>query len=379
MSLLEEIRPTWLEVNLNNLIYNIRNIRKFVQREVKIMAVVKADAYGHGAVICGKIFLENGADMLAVATITEAIELRKGNIKAPILVLGYTQDNLLCKGIEYDITQTIYTLEQAKIVSEYAKEMNVMGKIHVKVDTGMSRLGFTINENSIKEIEAIIRLDNIDLEGIFSHLLQSDTLDKSISKEQFRRFKWILSELEDRDIDIPIKHISNSASALDMPEYNLDMVRIGIMLYGMYSSDEVQASKIDLKLASSFKTRVAQFRNIKKGDYVGYDQGFIADKDMKIATIPVGYADGYTKEMFDITHPSIEDIKIPVIGKICMDQSMIDVSKITHIERNDIVSLYRNQGDDMIPELICTIGRRVPRVYVFNEEIVLKVDYILDK
>lgn len=376
MNLLENVRPTWLEVDLDNLKYNIRNIRKYVDKKVKILAIVKANAYGHGAVTCGEIFLENGADMLAVATLTEAMELRNAHIKAPILVLGYTQDSALEKVVKYDITQTIYTLEQAKIISDKAKSMNKSGKIHIKIDTGMSRLGFTINKDSLEQIEMICGLEHLYVEGIYSHLLQSDTKDKSISKEQFKRFKWVLDELSSRNINIPIKHISNSASALDMPEFNLDMVRIGVMLYGMYSSDKVKSSRIDLKLASSFRTRIAQFREIEKDDFVGYSQGFKAERSMKIATIPVGYADGYTGEMVRLTQPSIDNKRAQVVGRICMDQTMIDVSEIGKISRNDIVDLYRFQRDEIIPELISMIGRRVPRVYILNNKIVSIIDYL---
>lgn len=376
MNLLENVRPTWLEVDLDNLKYNIINIRKYVDKKVKILAIVKANAYGHGAVTCGKIFLENGADMLAVATLTEAMELRNAHIKAPILVLGYTQDSALEKVVKYDITQTIYTLEQAKIISDKAKSMNKSGKIHIKIDTGMSRLGFTINKDSLEQIEMICGLEHLYVEGIYSHLLQSDTKDKSISKEQFKKFKWVLDELSSRNINIPIKHISNSASALDMPEFNLDMVRIGVMLYGMYSSDKVKSSRIDLKLASSFRTRIAQFREIEKDDFVGYSQGFKAERSMKIATIPVGYADGYTGEMVRLTQPSIDNKRAQVVGRICMDQTMIDVSEIGKISRNDIVDLYRFQRDEIIPELISMIGRRVPRVYILNNKIVSIIDYL---
>lgn len=379
MNLLDDIRPTWLEVNLDNLKYNMRNIRSFIDEEVKILAVVKADAYGHGAVTCGKVFLENGADMLAVATLTEAIELRKADISAPILVLGYTQDESLDKAIENDITQTIYSLDQANILSDKAREMNKTGNIHIKINTGMSRLGLSVNSESLDIIEEIYKLDNLNVEGIFSHLLESDVKDKSISRDQFKKFKWILNELEDRGIRIPIKHISNSAAALDMPEFNLDMVRIGILLYGMYPSDEVEVSNVDIKLVSSFKTKIAQCREIEKNDFVGYDQGFIADRNMRVATLPVGYSDGYTLEMGQLVRPHINDVPVEVIGNICMDQAMIDISNMENVKRNDPVSLYRYEDDEMIPELICMIGRRVPRVYISNGEIVSIVDYVIGR
>lgn len=377
MTLLEEIRPTWLEIDLDRLKYNMKSVRDYVDRDVKILAVVKANSYGHGAVECAPVFLENGADMLGVATLVEAIELRRAEIDAPILILGYTQDSELHKVIEYDITPMVFTYEQARILSEEARKMNKTCKLHIKIDTGMSRLGFSINEENIEIIRGISRLEGVFIEGIYSHFLQSDIRDKTITKEQFKRFIWLSDRLREKGVNIPIRHISNSASALDNPEHNLEMVRVGQMIYGIYSSDQVKKSNIDLKFASSFKTRISDYRTIEEGDFVGYSQGFIADRKMKVAALAVGYADGYTKEMSQLVGAEYKGKRISILGNICMDQCMVDISGIDDVRRNDIVSLYGYEDGEMRAQLIARIARRVPRVYISGGRPISVVDYLL--
>lgn len=275
MNNLSQIRPVWAEINLDNLAHNIKEIRKITKEGTMIMAVVKANGYGHGSIDVAKTFLDNGADRIAVATLSEAIELRKAGIKVPILILGYTPKEQYDKVLKNNIIQTIYSYEDAIVLSQRAVGLNTEAFIHIKVDTGMGRIGFLPDSQSIDSIEKISRLQGIKIEGIFTHFAKADEMDKSHTRSQYEKFIWINDELKSRGIEIPIKHVSNSAAIIDLPEYNLDMVRPGIILYGYYPSDEVDKTRIDLKPAMTLKARVS---NIKK---VPMEQVLVMDKSMQ--------------------------------------------------------------------------------------------------
>lgn len=391
MTSLDEIRPVWAEIDLDNLAHNIKEVRRVTKKDALVTAVVKANAYGHGSIMAAKTFLENGADRLAVATLSEGIELRKAGIKAPILILGYTPESQAKIAIENDIIQTVYTYENAKVLSNIAKSINSTAKVHIKIDTGMSRIGFKVEEKTIDEIVKISKLSNLYMEGIFTHFAKADEKDKTFTEKQFEKFQWVIDELEKKDIHIPIKHVSNSAGIIDLPQYNLDMVRGGIMIYGLYPSNEVRKDRVSLKPAMKLKAKISNLKVVPKGTGISYGQIFITNKESKIATIPIGYADGFTRLLTSKGEVSIKGNRAPIVGKICMDQCMIDVTDIPDVEIGDEVILF-GDGKDNSPhideiakklgtinyEIVCMVGRRVPRVYIKNGDIVNIVDYLLD-
>lgn len=391
MDTLDEIRPVWAEINLDNLAHNIREVRKHTKKDTLVTAVVKANAYGHGSVETANTFLENGADRLAVATLTEAIELRKANINAPILILGYTPTTQYNKVIEYDIIQTVYNYEEAKILSNKSVELKREVKIHIKIDSGMGRIGFLPTERSVEEIIKISYLSNIEVEGIFTHFAKADEVDKTHAKIQHDRFINIVNKLEEKGLNIPIKHVSNSASIIDLPDYNLNMVRAGIMMYGFYPSKDVNKEKIILKPAMTLKAKISNLKVVDKGTGISYGQIFVTERESKIATIPIGYADGFTRMLTGKAEVYVKGKRVPIVGKICMDQCMIDVTEVEDITIGDEVVLfgYGKEGyphvdeiaeklDTISYEIVCMVGRRVPRVYISEEKVVKIRDYLLD-
>lgn len=389
MFTLKDSRPVWAEINLNHLAHNIKEVRRLVGRDVVITAVVKADAYGHGALLSAKTLLDNGGDRLAVATLSEAMELRKAGIKAEILILGYTPSYQSNSIIENGITQTIYNLQGAKALSDEAKKLGKTAKIHLKIDTGMGRLGFLSQEVSIKKIIEIINLPNIYVEGIFSHFAKADEKDKDFSIQQYERFIRVINDLKKADIEIPIKHIANSASIIDMPEYNLDMVRAGIMLYGLYPSDEVNKGRVELKPVMTLKATISNIKTVPKGVGISYGHKFVTDKTYKIGTLPIGYADGFTRLLTSKGEVSIKGKRVPIIGSICMDQCMVDASDFEDVNVGDEVILFGDGSmnepiaDELASslgtvnyEIVCMISRRVPRVYIKDNRIVCIKDYL---
>ncbi|QQY80025.1 alanine racemase [Keratinibaculum paraultunense] len=390
MQKLNEIRPVWAEINLDNLIHNIKEVRRITKKDTLVTAVVKANAYGHGSVEVAKAFLENGADRLAVATLSEAIELRKADILAPILILGYTpiyQYRLVTK---WGIEQTIYNYESAKALSDVGTKLGKNSKIHIKIDTGMGRIGFLPNKNSIEEIIKISKLPNLKIEGIYTHFAKADEKNKEYTTSQFKKFMYVVNELEKNGINIPTKHVSNSAAIIDLPQYNLDMVRAGIMLYGYYPSDEVDKDKVILKPAMTLKAKVSNVKMVPKGTHISYGGIYTTDKESQIATIPIGYADGFSRLLTSKAEAFIRGKRVPVVGKICMDQCMLDVSEVENINIEDEVVLFGYEKDyptveeianklgTISYEIICMVGRRIPRVYIKNGEIVKIIDYLLD-
>nr|WP_317358420.1 alanine racemase [uncultured Tyzzerella sp.] len=364
------------EINLDNIAYNVANIRKTIDKKTKIMAIVKADAYGHGAIEVAKTALYNGADWLGVAIIDEAIELRKNNIFEPILILGHTIEHKLLQVIKYNITQTVFSYDMAKKLSDEAKKIEKTVDIHIKIDTGMSRLGFLPNDKTIDEIIAIKNLPYINITGIFTHFATADMKDKSFTKEQFEKYLWVIKKLEEKGINNLIKHISNSGAILDLEEYRLDMVRAGIILYGMYPSKEV-LKNIDLKPAMSLKTHISYVKEIEENISVSYCRTYFTNKKTKIATIPVGYADGYSRILSNKARVFVNGKYANVIGNICMDQFMIDVTYIPNVKEGDIVTLMgenikaeelANLQNTINYEIVCNIGKRIPRVYIKNNQ-----------
>jgi len=386
---LDEVRPVWAEINLDNLAHNMREVKKSVKEGTLITAVVKANAYGHGSVYAARTFLKNGADRLAVATLAEAIELRNAGIDVPILILGYTPVSQYSSVIEHDITQTIYNLESARAFSQTAGKLNKTGYIHIKIDSGMGRIGFLPTDKSVNDILEISKLPNIMVEGIFTHFATADEKDKTYTYTQYERFMYVINKLEGRGLSIPVKHVSNSAAIIDLPDFNLNMVRAGIMLYGYYPSDEVHKERVNLLPAMSLKARISHVKAVPADTGISYGQIFVTKRESKIATIPIGYADGFTRMLSSKGEAYIKGRIVPIVGRICMDQCMLDVTEIEDVKVGDEVILFGYEegslnADDIAAklntisyEILCMVGRRVPRVYVQDGEIIAVDDYLM--
>ena len=384
-------KRTWAEINLDALEHNIREIRKITNPNAQIMAVVKADAYGHGVEKCAEVLLKNGADRFAVATLNEAIELRRLFSDVPILILGSSLESEADELVKNDITPNVYLTEFAKALSESALKLKKPVKVHIKLDTGMSRIGFPIhdgdNSDVIEEILAISRMPMLEIEGIFSHFATSDESNEDYTRLQFKRFKSVCDELEARGLTIPIKHICNSAGIMMYPEYHLDMVRPGVILYGMYPSDEVDKTKLDLKYVMSLKSIITYVKEIESGRGVSYGKEYIADGVARIATVPIGYADGYSRLLASNAKIAVGEKLFPIAGRICMDQCMIDVSCVNNIKRGDEALIFGNgavTADDIAAwlgtinyEVTCMLGHRVPRVYKHGGKTVKVLEYLL--
>lgn len=376
------LRPVWAEIDLDAIAYNIKNIRNLVNNK-DIIAVVKADCYGHGAIDIVPTLIENGASRLAVAVLTEAIDLRKHNITTPIMILGYTPLDLSEELIKYDIEQTVFDLEYAKNLSEIALSLNTKAKVHIALDTGMGRIGFIPNEKSLHDIIEICSLEGLDIIGIFTHFSTSDEEDKSYTNEQFSKMKAFLKNLKDKGIEIPIKHVSNSGAIMDLPETYLDAVRAGIILYGYYPSNEVKKENLSIKPALTVKSKIAHVKEMDKDMFISYGRTFKTSRKSIIATIPIGYADGYSRLLSDKAKVIINGKFANVVGRICMDQCMIDVTDVGPVHVGDEVIILGKEGnlkfdaDDYAEimgtinyEVICMLKNRIPKVYMKNGNIV---------
>ncbi len=369
-------------INLDAVCNNIMKAGRLLKEGTKIMAVIKADAYGHGAIPVAKALDKIGVDIYGIAIIEEGIKLREAGIDKPLLIFGYTPEEQYKELLQYDITQTVFQYHSAEALSREAKRQNKTAGIHIKVDTGMSRIGFSDTEDSIKEIKKIALLEGIEIKGIFSHFACADETDKTSANNQLKRFLRFVGRLEQEGISIPIKHISNSAGIIDMPEASLDMVRCGISTYGLYPSEEVNKERIRLEPAMEIKTHVCYVKEVGPGVGIGYGSTFVTEKATKIATIPVGYGDGYPRQLSSKGRVLIHGQSAPILGRVCMDQFMIDVTGIAHVEQGDVVTLVGKDGDEFISveeladmsysfnyEFVCNVGKRIPRIYYQNGKI----------
>ncbi|WP_368495137.1 alanine racemase [Bacillus toyonensis] len=368
-------RPIWAEISLSNISHNISEFRKIIPNSTIIMATVKANGYGHGAVEVSKKAINSGVDYLAVASLEEAIKLRKSDIQAPILILGYTPPSAANHVVYWDLTQSIFDIEHAEALSKSGQFLGKKAKVHVKVDTGMGRLGLQAEEAS-DFIHIVSRMDGLYLEGVYSHFATADEADKRYAEKQKNRWKRLLEELEKRKVSIPLFHIANSAATIEMPDMTYDMVRIGISMYGLYPSKEVNKTKVNLKQAIQLKTKVIYIQTLEKGYGVSYGATNIERDKAIIATIPIGYADGYSRRLSGTAYVLIHGQLAPVFGEICMDFCMIDVTDIKGVNIGDEVVVYGGQGDYFISldevasmlgtisyEVACNLGQRVPRIY----------------
>ncbi|MDP4146383.1 MAG: alanine racemase [Bacillota bacterium] len=372
----EHLRPLWAEINLDDLAHNMQQIRK-VSQSKDIIAVVKADAYGHGAIDVAPVLLENGATRLAVAVVNEAIELRNAGIHCPIMILGFTPISFADNLLRYDIEQTVYSYEYAEELSKLAKLRNKVAKIHIALDTGMGRIGFLPDEKSVEDVYKISKLSNISIEGIFSHFSSADEENKDYTYMQFKRFNDFYDKLKEKNIQIKLRHVANSAAIIDLPEMHYEAVRPGIILYGYYPSEEVFKEKIDLRPVMTLKTKIVYIKRLKAGEYISYGRKYKTDRDSVIATLPVGYADGYTRALFNKAKVIINGKLAPVVGRICMDQCMVDITDLENVSLDDeVILMGEDKGikftadqvaeliDTINYEVVCMISKRVPRVYI---------------
>ena len=384
------LRPVWAEIDLDALAYNMKNIKSLAE-DKEVIAVVKADCYGHGAIDTAPVLLENGASRLAVAVLTEGIELRKAKITAPIMILGYTPEYLGEELITYDIEQTVYSLEYAQNLSKTALSLNKKAKIHIALDTGMGRIGFIPNETSLKEVSEICSLPGLDVIGMFTHFYTADEENKDYTIEQFDKYMNFLHELSKLNISIPLKHVSNSGAIMDMPETfkDLDAVRAGIILYGYYPSHEVKKENLSLKPALTIKAKVAHVKEMDENMYISYGRTFKTKRKSIIATIPIGYADGYSRLLIPGAKVIVNGKLVPIVGRICMDQCMIDVTDAGTVKTGDeviILGQFENlkiNADDYAKilgtinyEVLCMFKHRIPKVYIKNNKQIIVRNYI---
>lgn len=385
------INRAWAEVDLDAIAHNVREIRRITSKKAEIMGVVKADGYGHGVMEVARTLLDNGVSRLAVSMLDEAIQLRKNGITVPILILSYTDPKRAEEIILNDVTQTVFSHDLARALSEAAVKLNKSIRIHIKIDTGMTRVGFMPGYSAVKNVVEISKLPGIIVEGLFTHFASADEKDKSYTYMQFERFMSICSELNRIGVYIPIKHAANSAGVMEFPEMHLDLVRPGIILYGMYPSDEVDKTKIDLKPAMTLKANITLVKDVEKDTCISYGRIFTTKRQSKIATIPIGYADGYTRLLNNKAKVLINGEEAPVVGKICMDQCMVDVTDLkSEVRVGDEVVLFGSQGDKCITvediaasigtvnyEIVCIIGKRIPRFYLKDGKISKVLNYLI--
>lgn len=366
----------YAEISLEAIGHNIREVKKRLPEGVKLLGVVKANAYGHGAVPVAS-YLENQVDYFATATIEEAVELRENGISAPILILGYVSPSQYSDLVEYDITQTIDSYAQALALEKEAARQNRKAKAHLAVDTGMTRIGFQVTEHDADEAAKIADLPHIELEGMFTHFSCADQEDKTYCSMQLEKYDKMTALLAERGVTIPLRHICNSAGIMEFDDHRFEMVRSGIITYGIYPSEEVKKERLDLIPALSWKSHVIHVKEVGPGIGVSYGATYVTEKPMtRIATVSAGYADGYPRALSNQGCVLIHGKKAPIIGRICMDQMMVDVTDIPDVQVEDVVTLVGTDGDETITieeianpaarfdyEMLCDISSRVTRVY----------------
>lgn len=375
------------EINLDNICENIKRTREIIHKDTKIMGIIKADGYGHGAVPIAKA-LDSLVDAYGISIVEEGIELRDAGITKPILILGYAPEQMYDMMIQYDMMPAVCDYAMAEKMSRKAVELDKSVKVHIKIDTGMSRIGFRPDEESVKTIIEVSKLPNLEIDGIFSHFARADELDKTFSKEQLAKFIKMTDAIEEAGIALPVKHISNSAGIIELPEANLDMVRSGISTYGLYPSEDVHKERLPLKPAMSLYAYVTMVKELEEGVPVGYGGTYVTTKRTKVATIPAGYGDGYPRALSNQGRVIIHGQYAPIIGRVCMDQFMVDVTEIDDVKTGDRAVLVGTDGDKAITleeignmsasfnyEAACDVGKRVPRVYIYQGKKAGTCDY----
>lgn len=376
-------RPTWVEIDLNALRHNLSALKKRVGPQIKILGIVKADAYGHGDYEVSRVLLNNGVEMLGIAIVEEGIQLREKGIKTPLLILGGIFEEQIDTVIQYGLTPTVYDLKLAEVLSKRAYYFNTIMKVHVYVDTGMGSIGVKYDK-AIEFIKVVKNLKNFHIEGIYTHCSSSDEKDSAFTNLQIKRFRDILTALDSMNACIPLRHMANSGAILGYPEAYFTMVRPGLSLYGLYPSEDVSRD-IGIRPVMSFKTRIIHIKEMDTGDVVGYGRGYNITKPTRVATLPLGYDDGYSRLLSNQGEVLIRDKKASIVGRVCMDQCFVDVTNIKDVSVGDEVVLYGSQGQETIPiesiakqldtipyEVTCSISKRVPRIYTNKEDYLIQ-------
>lgn len=379
----------YAKIDLDAVAWNMEQMKKNLKEGTEMVAVIKTDGYGHGAVQVASM-LESYEYVwgYAVATLDEAVVLRAAEIQKPILVLGCIFPDQYWEMLKYEIRMNVYTKEMAEAISALAVEKGEQAYVHIKLDTGMARLGFSAEESSIEEIKEIAELPNLVLEGVFTHFAKADEEDKTFTMMQLEKFEWMTQRLEEEGVTFPYVHASNSAGIIDVRRADYNLVRAGIAIYGLYPSEEVDKERVQLKPALSLKSHIAFVKDIPAGTPVSYGGDFVSEHQMRIATIPIGYGDGYPRSLSDTGYVLIRGKKAPIIGRICMDQFMVDVSDIPEVKFGDKVTLIGSDQEEYLPveklselsgrfnyEFVCDLGKRIPRVYVQDGKVEEQVDY----
>ncbi len=380
--------PVWAEIDLKAIAHNISELRRITQPDARLMAVVKANGYGHGAIEVSRCALENGASSLGVARIEEGIQIRKAGIDAPILVFGYTRPEQAKNLIRFDLTQSVYTTASARKLSRATVSLADTLKIHLKVDTGMGRLGLLpqdlqsdnpkkISTDTLAETLAIASLDGLELEGIFTHFAAADSNDKTYAEYQLDLFLKYLKHLQKAGLNPQVTHAANSGALIEMPRSHLDLVRPGIAIYGLYPSDDVDKQRVSLKPAMALKTQIIQLKKVPAGFNVSYGMTHTTQQPTTIATVPVGYADGLNRRLSSRGQMLVGGQRVPIIGRVCMDLTMLDVGGIPNVHVGDEVVVLGQQGSETLSvdemaamldtinyEIVTGVAARVPRVYL---------------
>jgi alanine racemase len=380
---------TWAEIDLKAIAHNVRALRRITNPSARLMAVVKANAYGHGVREVAQTALKNGAELLGVARAYEGIELREAGFNAPILVFGHTPTADAEPLVRFDLTQTVSSYLYSKALSEVAYTLGKRIRVHLKVDTGMGRLGILLDDKryisigqenpttAVEEVQSIAGLAGIELEGIYTHFATADSVDKSYTQKQFDTFLDFLDKLRRVGIEPKVRHAANSAAIIDMPETHLDLARAGISLYGLYPSEEVDKTEIALMPAMNLKTRIVYLKKVPAGFKISYGITYETKTATTIATVPIGYADGLNRLLSSRGHMLVCGRRAPIVGRICMDQTMLDVGDMADVRVDSEVVVFGKQGDQSISieelaselntinyEIVCSVTNRVPRRYL---------------
>ena len=387
---LESYQRVWAEVDLDAIWENMVHMKENIAENTKILAVIKTDGYGHGGVPIAKM-LEQLDFMFgyAAATYEEAHVLREAGVKKPILILGYTFPYCYEELIREEIRPAVYRRDTVEELATAAAKVGKKAKVHIKVDTGMGRIGITPDEEGLEFVRFLMEHPELEVEGIFTHFAKSDETDKTSANHQLELFQNFIDKIQtELGITIPVKHCSNSAAILEMPQANMDMVRAGITTYGLYPSEEVSKDIVPLRAAMSLYSHIVYCKTIHAGQSVSYGGLFTATKDTRVATIPVGYGDGYPRSLSGKGYVLIHGKKAPILGRVCMDQFMVDISEIPEVMEGDKVTLLGMDGTERITaeelgelsgrfnyEFVCDLGKRIPRVYIQHGEITEVRDY----
>jgi len=369
--------PVWAEIDLKAVAHNVREIRSVTMPSAKVMTVVKANGYGHGALEVSRVALVNGADCLGVARVEEGVAIRRAGINAPVLILGYSPPELSREVVRHRLAQGVLTRDMAMYLADAAAAEKTRAKVHLKVDTGMGRVGWVAGPGAVKEILELAQNPFLEIEGLYTHFASADELDKQYTREQYYKFAGLVEDLRKNGLEVPVKHAANSAAIMEMPETHMDMVRAGIIVYGLYPSAEVDHTRVRLKPAMSLKATVAHVKEVPAGFKVSYGRTFSTSRPTVIATLPLGYADGYTRLLSSKGEALLQGQRAPVVGRVTMDQLMVDVGHIPGVKTGDEAVLIGSQGSQSITsdevaaklgtinyEIVCMVSYRVPRVYI---------------